>query len=94
MPRNETAGPQKPIVVYTTTWCPYCIRAKRLLDSKGWKYEEINVDGDDDKRAWLRDVTGRRTVPQIFIGEEAVGGYDDIAALNRTGELERKVFGP
>lgn len=92
VPHAETVGPQKAIVIYTTSWCPYCIRAKRLLDHKGWKYEEIDVDGDDEKRAWLRKVTGRRTVPQIFIGEESVGGYDDIAALDRRGELDRKVF--
>lgn len=92
VPHAESVGPQKPIVIYTTSWCPYCIRAKRLLDHKGWNYEEIDVDGDDEKRAWLRKVTGRRTVPQIFIGEESVGGYDDIAALDRKGELDRKVF--
>ncbi|MBI2395167.1 MAG: glutaredoxin 3 [Deltaproteobacteria bacterium] len=84
---------QKKIVMYSTAWCPYCTRAKRLLQSKGWAFDEIDVDGDDDKRAWLREVTGRRTVPQIFIGEESVGGFDDIHALDRAGELERKVFG-
>jgi glutaredoxin 3 len=84
---------QKKIVVYTTAWCPYCIRAKRLLKSKGWDFEEIAVDGDDEKRRWLVEVTGRRTVPQVFIGDESVGGYDDIAALDRVGDLDRKVYG-
>lgn len=84
---------QKKIVVYTTSWCPYCIRAKRLLSSKGWEFEEIDVDGDDEKRRWLVEVTGRRTVPQVFIGDEAVGGFDDISALDRRGELDKKVLG-
>jgi len=93
MPHAEPYAQQQPIVIYTTNWCGYCTRAKRLLDGKGWRYQEIDVDGDDAKRAWLRKVTGRRTVPQVFIGEESVGGYDDIAALDRVGELERKVLG-
>jgi len=93
MSNAEPYAQQKRIVIYTTSWCPYCIRAKRLLDSKRWKYEEIDVDGDDEKRAWLRKVTGMRTVPQVFIGDESVGGYDDIAALDRRGELDRKVLG-
>lgn len=84
---------QKKIVVYSTDWCPYCVRAKRLLTAKGWAFEEINVEGDDEKRAWLRQVTGRATVPQIFIGDEPVGGFDDISALDRKGELARKVLG-
>ena len=91
-PRYQAA--QKKIVIYTTTWCPYCIRAKRLLKSKGWEFTDIDVDGDHDKRAWLRKVSGQSTVPQIFIGEESVGGYDEIAALDRVGELDRKVLGP
>lgn len=83
---------QKPITVYTTDWCPYCVRAKMLLKKKGWEFREINVEGDDEKRAWLVQVTGRRTVPQVFIGDQPVGGFDDIAALDRRGELERLVF--
>ncbi len=86
-------GAQKKIVIYTTQWCGYCSRAKRLLNSKGWEFTEIDVDGDSEKRAWLARVTRQRTVPQIFIGEESVGGYDDIAALDRRGELDRKVMG-
>lgn len=94
MPHPEPkGGAQKKIVIYTTDWCGYCSRAKRLLSSKGWTFTEIDVDGDHEKRAWLARVTGRRTVPQIFIGEESVGGYDDIAALDRRGELDRKVMG-
>jgi glutaredoxin 3 len=64
-----------------------------LLRSKGWDFEEINVEGDIEKRRWLVQVTGRRTVPQIFIGDESVGGFDDIHAMDRRGELDAKVRG-
>ena len=84
---------QKPIVVYSTTYCPYCIRAKMLLKRRGYAFEEIDVTNDRDKRAWLVERTGMRTVPQIFIGDESVGGFDDIADLDRRGELETKVRG-
>ncbi len=84
---------QKKITIYVTDWCPYCVRAKRLLQKKGWAYEEINVEGDFEKRQWLVQVTGRRTVPQIFIGDQSVGGFDDIHALDRRGELDRMVLG-
>jgi glutaredoxin 3 len=90
---NPGQTQQKKIVMYTTAWCPYCIRAKRLLKAKGWDFEEIDVDGDHEKRRWLVQATGRRTVPQIFIGDESVGGFDEINALDRRGELDRKVFG-
>jgi glutaredoxin 3 len=91
--QTSPSGQQKPIVMYTTSYCPYCIRAKMLLKRKGWAFEEIDVTNDRDKRAWLVEQTGMRTVPQIFIGDEAVGGFDEIAALDRRGELESKVRG-
>lgn len=94
MPHAEQpAGTPQKIVMYSTPWCGYCTRAKRLLTSKGFAFTEIDVDGDSEKRAWLRQVTGRRTVPQIFIGTESVGGYDEIAALDRMGQLDRMVKG-
>jgi len=77
------------VTIYTTPYCPYCVRAKRLLDGKGVAYREIDVAGDHDQRAWLREKTGRRTVPQIFIDERAVGGCDDLYALERAGELDK-----
>jgi glutaredoxin 3 len=79
------------VTVYTTRVCPYCIAAKRLLTSKGIPYSEIDVSTDPDKRAWLVETTGRRTVPQIFIGEAAIGGYDDLAALEQAGKLAEMV---
>ena len=78
----------KPVVIYTTQWCPYCVRAKRLLQRKKVAYQEIDVGGDDEARIKLTERTGRRTVPQIFIGERHVGGSDDLHALEESGELD------
>jgi glutaredoxin 3 len=77
------------VVVYTTEYCGYCRRAKQLLDGKRVAYEEVDVTSDDARRAWLVETTGRRTVPQIFIAGRPVGGYDDLVALERRGELDR-----
>jgi glutaredoxin 3 len=79
--------------IYTTRVCGYCIAAKRLMKDRGIAYEEIDVTGDDAKRAWLVDTTGRRTVPQIFIGEQSIGGYDELAQLDRDGELQALLQG-
>ena len=76
------------VKIYTTRVCSYCVAAKRLLAARGVAYEEIDVTGDDAQRAWLVQTTGRRTVPQIFIGGEAIGGYDDLALLDRSGRLK------
>ena len=77
----------KPVTIYTTPYCPYCVSAKRLLQRKKVPYEEIDVSGDDEARQKLSMRTGRRTVPQIFIGERHVGGCDDLYALEHAGEL-------
>jgi len=76
------------VKIYTTRVCPYCIAAKRLLAARGVAYEEIDVTGDDARRGWLVETTGRRTVPQIFIGGEAIGGYDELASLDQAGRLK------
>ena len=74
--------------MYTTAICPYCVRAKALLQSKGVQsIEEIRVDLFPEQRATMMEITGRRTVPQIFIGDTHVGGCDDLIQLDRTGEL-------
>lgn len=79
----------KPIQVYSTRICPYCLMAKRLLTNKGAPYEEVLVDVDGARRVEMAERSGgRRTVPQIFIGDRHVGGYDDLAALERAGELD------
>jgi len=81
----------QPVRVYSTLICPYCVRAKMLLKDRNIAFEEIDVTGDHDKRDWLVETTGRRTVPQIFIGEEAIGGFDDLRELDRTGQLAKKL---
>jgi glutaredoxin 3 len=76
------------VTVYTKRVCPYCVRAKRLLDQKGIAYEEIDVERDDALRQWLQEKTGQMTVPQIFAGERPLGGFSDLAALDREGKLD------
>ncbi len=79
------------VVVYTTDYCPYCDRAKALLKRRAIPFDEIDVSNDPDKRAWLVKATGRRTVPQIFIKGEPIGGSDELHALDRAGELGKKL---
>ncbi|MEI7839466.1 MAG: glutaredoxin 3 [Methylococcaceae bacterium] len=76
------------ILIYTAHRCGYCVMAKRLLDSKNAIYTEINVDEQDGQREEMMRKTKRRTVPQIYIGDFHVGGFDDLNALNKTGKLE------
>ena len=73
--------------MYTTRMCGYCFAAKRLLHARGIPYEEIDVSGDRAKRAWLLETTRSRTVPQIFIRGQPIGGYEELAALDRAGSL-------
>ena len=76
------------VKMYTTAVCPYCIRAKQILNSKGVaQIEEIRIDTDPAQRDHMMQITGRRTVPQIFIGETHVGGCDDLMALDSRGGL-------
>jgi glutaredoxin 3 len=76
------------IVIYTTQWCGYCVRAKALLDTKNIPYEEISVDDDPAFRATLFDLTGNWTVPQIVIGDRPIGGYTELWRLIQTGKLD------
>jgi glutaredoxin 3 len=78
-----------PVTLYTSAWCGFCVRAKALLDRKGIVYTEIDVDGGRAHREEMIARSGRRTVPQVFIGEHHVGGSDDLAAAERSGELDR-----
>lgn len=76
------------VKMYTTAVCPYCIRAKHILKSKGVaQIEEIRVDENPSARAHMMQITGRRTVPQIFIGDKHIGGCDDLVALDNAGGL-------
>jgi glutaredoxin 3 len=77
------------VVMYRTPFCPYCVRAEILLRQKGAQVREVDVSDDPGKRRWLIDATRQRTVPQIFINGISVGGFDDIAALDRKGVLDR-----
>jgi glutaredoxin 3 len=76
------------ITVYSTNYCPYCVRAKDLLKRKGANFTEINVEDDDAREAMIKKAGGRRTVPQIFIGEQHIGGYDDMVKLDKAGKLD------
>ena len=82
------------VTVYLSDWCPYCQRAKGLLERKSASFREINVEDDPKFRSeMLARSGGRRTVPQIFIGERHVGGCDDLFELERSGELDRLLQG-
>ncbi|MFK3772458.1 glutaredoxin 3 [Pseudomonas xanthosomatis] len=78
----------KPVIVYSSDYCPYCMRAKHLLQSKGVAFEEIKVDGKPQVRAEMSQKAGRTSVPQIWIGSTHVGGCDDLYALERAGKLD------
>jgi len=75
------------IIIYTKENCSYCVRAKQLLTSKKLNYQEIRIDLDPAKREAMERLSGRRTVPQIFINDQAIGGYDDLFALAQSGKL-------
>ena len=81
------------VKIYATGWCPYCQRAKDLLSRKNLAFTEINVEDDPKFRDEMVQRSGRRTVPQIFIGARHIGGCDDLFALDRSGELDRLIQG-
>lgn len=76
------------ITMYSTRFCPYCMRARFLLDSKNVEYTDIGVDARPELRREMTEKSGRRTVPQIWIGDRHVGGYDDLAHLEQMGQLD------
>jgi glutaredoxin 3 len=82
------------VEIYIWTTCPFCIKAKKLLDSKGTQYTEYNLDGDEAGRSKMAERTGgRKSVPQIFIDGAYIGGCDDVHALDRAGKLEPMLAG-
>lgn len=81
------------IIVYTSNHCPYCVTAKNLLDRLGQTYQEINIEESDEARTEMMEKTGRRTVPQIFINGEHIGGCDDLQVLQSRGNLEDMLKG-
>lgn len=87
--RPTTIASVKNVLMYTTKWCPFCVMAKRLLAAKGVAVEEVAVDADPARRAEMLERSGgRRTVPQIFLGERHLGGFEELAALDHRGELQ------
>lgn len=76
------------VLIYSSNYCPFCMRAKSLLKSKGVSYDERNVDGKPELRRKMMSESGQRTVPQIWIGQQHVGGCDDLFALERAGKLD------
>ncbi len=84
----------QPVKMYSTAVCPYCVRAKQILKAKGVEQiDEIRVDLDAAQRQTMMQITGRRTVPQIFIGDTHVGGHDDLVALDQRGGLDPLLAG-
>jgi glutaredoxin 3 len=84
----------KPVTIYTTPFCGYCLAAKRLLGAKGVAFEEVDVVAEPGRRAeMVQRAMGRRTVPQIFVGDTHVGGFTDIAALEHAGRLDPLLAG-
>lgn len=81
----------KKVIVYSTAYCPFCTRAKELLKRKKIVFEEFDLTNDQKKRDELQEKTGWMTVPMVFIGDEFIGGYDDLSALDEAGKLEAKV---
>ena len=82
------------VTMYTTGWCPYCSRARALLQRKGVEFEDIDVEAAPEKRAEMRTRSGRTSVPQIFIGDQHVGGCDDLHDLEKAGKLDALLAGP
>ena len=81
----------KKITIYTTLICPYCVRAKALLKRKGLTYEEINAEDEKVRTVMIKKSGGMRTVPQIFIGDQHIGGSDELYALDQEGKLDELV---
>ncbi|MGH1438896.1 MAG: glutaredoxin 3 [Cellvibrionaceae bacterium] len=79
------------VTIYSTQFCPFCVRAKQLLDDKGVRYRNIAVDKKPQLRQEMMQKSGRRTVPQIFLGKEHIGGCDELYALERAGKLDKKL---
>lgn len=88
-----SAATSQPIVMYTTRFCPYCIRARGLLQSKGWDYQEIRVDADQGLRSEMMQKSGQHTVPQIWIGDQHIGGCDELFRLEVGNQLKAMVMG-
>ena len=76
------------VIIYSTSWCPSCVYAKRLLEGKNVVYQEINIEEKNISRADLADIAGASTVPQIIINDNSIGGFDNLLALDQSGKLD------
>jgi len=81
------------ITIYTKSYCPYCANAKKLLKAKGYTFEDIDIIGNEELALQVAERSGRRTVPQIFVGEHSVGGYDDLVKIADNGKFDALVRG-
>ncbi len=90
---NQPSAQQVPIILYTSAICGYCVAAKNFLRSRGLDWNEVRIDIDPDARGKMLALAGRTSVPQIFIGDTHVGGYDELIALHRAGKLEPLLSG-
>ncbi|MET0209433.1 MAG: glutaredoxin 3 [Burkholderiaceae bacterium] len=91
---SDVASNTPPVMMYSTAVCPYCIRAESFLKAKGvTAIAKVRVDLDPARRAEMMEKTGRRTVPQIYVGDTHVGGFDDMVALDRAGRLDPLLHG-
>jgi len=86
-------APSPPVTLYTSATCAYCMAAKQFLRSRGLEWTEVRIDQDPDARARMMGTTGRSSVPQIFVGDTHVGGYDDMMTLHRAGKFDPLVAG-
>lgn len=93
MSLSEAVPNTPPITIYSTAVCPYCVAAKNFLKSKGQTWTEVRIDLDPQERSRMQALTKRTSVPQIFIGDTHVGGYDDMIALHRAGGLDALLAG-
>ncbi len=89
---SASARSTPPVVMYSTQWCPYCARARKLLSAKGVAFTEIDIESANGLREEMRARSGRTSVPQIFVGETHVGGCDDLHALEASGGLDPLFF--
>ena len=87
--QDSTLRQPKPITMYATRFCPYCMRARSLFGAKGWEFHEIAVDADPEQRQIMMEKSGRHTVPQIWIGEQHIGVCDELMQLEMSGQLDQ-----
>ncbi len=81
------------VTLYSADWCPYCQRAKKLLENKGIDFEEINVDRHPGKREEISAKTGHKTIPMVFVNDKFLGGYSELSTMDQNGELDKLLNG-